>query len=301
VTTDVANYDALSLTADFRTILASRFETHSNLWLARQGNIDQMRQVTFGGNQLYRRVTWTPDGKIVFPSNASGFRDIWISEADGTGQKRLTDDGSANQLPVVTPDGRYIVYTTDRSVKFNLWRMNIDGSNKVQLTHGEQETAPQASSAWVFFNAPMTGLPGLWRVPIDGGKPERFITERCGGPGISADGKQLACWSKPSGSTPRIAIFPIEGGQPLKIIDARPNPAMQLRWTSDGKALVFCVTPPNRISNMWLQPVAGGQARQLTDFKSEEILGFDWGRDDSLIMARGFTARQVAMIQDSGR
>ena len=72
---------------------------------------------------------------------------------------------------------------------------------------------------------------------------------------------------------------------------------MPMRWTSDSQALIYCVKR-NNISNIWSQPLDGGEPRRLTDFKSEQIEGFDWSRDDRLLLSRGFTAREIVVIQD---
>jgi len=71
---------------------------------------------------------------------------------------------------------------------------------------------------------------------------------------------------------------------------------LPLRWTSNGEALIYCVTR-NEASNVWSQPLDGSPPKQLTDFKSETIQGFDWSRDDRLLLSRGFTAGEIVLIQ----
>ncbi|MEW6210705.1 MAG: protein kinase [Acidobacteriota bacterium] len=290
------NYNSISLTADSKLLVASRFEQRTNLWSAPGGDTSQIKQITFGGNHRYLRLAWTPDGRIVFPSDASGDREIWIMEADGSGQKQLTADGRFNALPTVSPDGRYIVYTSGASSR-HIWRMDIDGSNPVQLTNGEEEFGPQYSpdGQWVFYMSVVSGKATIWKIPIDGGEPVQFTKEPSAGPAVSPDGSLVACWW--SG---KIAIIPFDGGEPIKFIDPLPGPHMPMKWTSDGRALIYDVTR-NDVSNIWSQPLDGGPPKQLTDFKSETILGFDWSRDDNLVVSRGFTAREIVLIQDLNR
>ena len=54
---------------------------------------------------------------------------------DGTNRKQLTGAVRQNVDPTVSPDGRYIVYTSAQPNSVDLWRMDIDGGNAVQLTH----------------------------------------------------------------------------------------------------------------------------------------------------------------------
>ena len=48
---------------------------------------------------LYVFPGWSPDGaKIVFPSDRGGIDDIYVKNADGSDQTRLTDSGSFDVL-----------------------------------------------------------------------------------------------------------------------------------------------------------------------------------------------------------
>jgi Tol biopolymer transport system component len=181
--------------------------------------------------------------------------------------------------------------------------MNSDGSDPIQLTHGEDEFGPQWSSdgRWVFYMTVASGKATIWKIPIDGGEPVQFTKQPSTGPGVSPDGTLVACWWTPSPNTPaKIAVIPFAGGEPVKFIDPLPGAGLPLRWTSDGQSLIYCLTR-NNISNIWSQPLDGGRPKQLTDFKSETILGFDWSRDDRLLVSRGFTAREIVLIQDLNR
>ncbi|HZE70929.1 MAG TPA: protein kinase [Pyrinomonadaceae bacterium] len=303
-----SNYNSISLTADSRTLIAARFELRTNLWAAPPRDPSQIKQITFGGNHRYQRLAWTPDGKIVFPSDASGDREIWIMEADGSSQKPLTAEGRFNQLPAVSPDGRYIVYSSSLPAADNrhVWRMNIDGSDPVQLTQGGDEFGPQCSpdSRWVFYMSATSATFGtIWKVSIDGGEPEQFTKELTMWPAVSPDEMLVACWwwSRPN-TPPKIALIPFVGGEPVRFVEPLPKTTtpMPLRWASDGQALIYCVTR-NGISNIWRQPVDGGPPKQLTDFKSEAIQGFDWSKDDRLLVSRGFSAREIVLMEDVSR
>jgi eukaryotic-like serine/threonine-protein kinase len=303
ITNDPSNYpsdyNAISLTADSRTLVVSRFEKRTNLWTAPPGDTTQIKQITFGGNHRYQRLAWTPDGRIVFPSDASGDREIWMMEGDGTSQKQLTTDGHNNQLPTVSPDGRYTVFTSGPEGNRHIWRMNIDGSDPIQLTHGEDEYGPQCSpdGRWVLYMSHASDGVTIWKIPIEGGEPVQFTKEASSGPAVSPDGTLVACWWW---NPPKIAVIPFGGGVPIRFIDAFPGAHSPIKWTSDGRALIYDATR-NNISNIWSQPVAGGPPKQLTDFKSEKIEGFDWSRDDKLLVSRGFTAREIVLIQDLNR
>ena len=92
----------------------------------------------------------------------------------GTEQKQLTAPGSVDSVLNVSNDGRYIVFHSNRNGGFDIWRMNIDGGNPVQLTFGRQNYQPFVSTdnVYVYYKSWENGAGELRRVSIDGGKPE---------------------------------------------------------------------------------------------------------------------------------
>ena len=74
------------------------------------------------------------DGKYLWPVYAEF--DIYIADLKGNIVKKLTDSPGYDAEAVVSPDGKYIVFTSSRSGDLELWRMDIDGKNLKQLTTG---------------------------------------------------------------------------------------------------------------------------------------------------------------------
>jgi Tol biopolymer transport system component len=81
---------------------------------------------------------WSPDGqKIAFDSNQDGLLSaVWVMNADGSGQQRLTAPALEAAYPDWSPDGSHILFG-DLCCQFgtNIWVMNADGSGQKQLTH----------------------------------------------------------------------------------------------------------------------------------------------------------------------
>jgi TolB protein len=88
---------------------------------------------------------WSPDGKSIAymcrkgeaPEGRSvGTFEICIMNADGSGQKKITNNGVPELTPVWSPDGKQIIF--HRAVggvgQFQLFSINADGSGEKQLT-----------------------------------------------------------------------------------------------------------------------------------------------------------------------
>ena len=80
---------------------------------------------------------WTPNGeKIVYVSYENGKPEIFIMNADGSQQTRLTKAEYRDECPEVTPDGKYILYSSRRSDMMNngIVMMTLDGKNEKILS-----------------------------------------------------------------------------------------------------------------------------------------------------------------------
>ena len=301
LTNDFNNYANLSLSADANTLVATKQETTSHIWLTPEGDAIRAKQLTTGtdrqdGNPA---VNWTPDGRIIYDSTASGSRHIWIMNADGSEQIQLTDGAYDDQGAHVSPDGRHIVFTSNRTSTFHIYRMDIDGNNIRQLTNGTGEVAPFFSrdGLWVICSFNNNGS---WKVRAEGGELVRLTDSWASN--MSPDGKLIA-YVGPAEAGPlswKITIKPFAGGPPLNmfevISDSRPN----LRWKPDGYAIIYNLTHGGVLSgvtNLWIQQLDGGPPRQLTNFNSETFFSFDWSSDGKwLVCGRGTTNSDAVLI-----
>jgi Tol biopolymer transport system component len=60
--------------------------------------------------------------------------DIFISNTDGSGLKRITDNQKYDAEPIISSDGKDIAFGSQRSGDFDIYIMNADGSNVRRLT-----------------------------------------------------------------------------------------------------------------------------------------------------------------------
>ena len=296
------NYRGVSLTTDARLLATTQQDEQSSIWIAPEGDASRAQRITSGRYEGRYGVAWTADDRIVYNSFASGNEDIWIMNADGTGQSKLTvDPGTDDNCCEVSPDG-YIVFRSHGADGFALWRMDSDGGNAKQLiSHGNQPTVTP-DGRWVIYHK----LGTLWKVSIDGGEAAQLnVTSRGAytNPAISPDGKLIACYYRDDANdSPRLVIIPFEGGEQIKRFDAlsvQLRPLRALQWTPNGQAIAY-VKSTGGVSNIWSQPLKGDPPKPLTDFKTDSMFSFSWSRDgkQQLVYARGPVTSDVVLIRD---
>src|SRR5262245_44415789 len=149
---------------------------------------------------------------------------------DGSNLKEITR-GKFDQKPTYSPDGNWIVYSSEYNGKRVIMRMSTsDGSGKeVALTSK-------------YANAPV----------------------------VSPDGKLIACFYQEETLSPlKVAILPLAGDAPLQTLNL-PNiyPAPSLHWRPDGRALSY-LDPKDNAGNVWICPLDRKPPWKFTDFQEE--------------------------------
>ncbi len=309
VTNDMSSYIGVSVSANPTApaaLITRRTDRVSRIWIApeKNGGFDSERgtqiQSGFGDNDSERfGLDWTPDGRLVYASHASGNVDVWITTADGKQQKQLTRDPLTDRTPVVAPDGRHIVFASERAGSRHIWRMDVDGGSPKQLTRGKGDSHPAISpdGRWVVYSSSIGGQPALWKVSIDGGEPAQLSPAWAALPEVSPDGKWIACFTQDEKDGDfKVSLLPFSGGAPVIIEDMPQLDYFILRWAPDSRALTYIATRQG-VSNIWSKPIDGGAPRQLTNFTTDRIFRFAWSRDGkSLACERGMIINDAVLI-----
>jgi eukaryotic-like serine/threonine-protein kinase len=300
ITNDLNAYGAVSLglTADSATIATIQQVTNSAIWITAP-NEDESRAQQIVKTNLPETVAWTPDGKIVYSSRTGESWDIWIANRDGSESKQLTADTFVDKEPSVCPDGRYILFQSDRARSRHIWRMDIDGNNPKQLTTGDHMDgnpvcSPDGRS--VVFVTGRLGGPSIWKVGIDGGAPVQLTNHAAELPTISPDGKLIAYYFNEG--QPKLAFIRFEDGERVKMIDLPPSmQPIAFAWMPDGQAVAY-LDNASGILNIWSQSIDGSAPKQLTNFKSDFVNSFAVARDGKIAAYRFTATRDIVLIKD---
>ncbi len=299
---DLANYRDVDSTPDSQRIVAVQHDSMSSIWtvpLFDQGNARPITQPTgrFSG------VTWTKSGKLISQTENAGRPDLW-SVDPATGDLRpITEDDFVERHPTASPDGKYLVYTSNRDGTFHLWRSSQNGSGAVRLTSDDFMEAEQPvftpDSQWVIYTSARGGSRSLWKVSVEGGKPIQITHALAAKPSVSPDGTLIACeYSQNPEDGWSVAIVRAKTGELVRTLPNLPTgDGPQNLWSSNGRDLLYVVTH-GAVSNIWAQPMNGGSPWQLTHFTEQEIFSFALSPDGrSLASVRGRTTSDVVLVE----
>jgi Tol biopolymer transport system component/DNA-binding winged helix-turn-helix (wHTH) protein len=136
-----------------------------------------------GGPYVTGSPNWSPDGrKIVFDTRAkdpakAGNPSVWMVDADGGEAHPLTGAGTGDVAPTWSRNGMWIYFASTRSGALQIWKMPARGGAAVQVTRkgGFQGYETPDGRNLLFVKGRQ--LPGVWRVPVDGGD-EVSVTDR---------------------------------------------------------------------------------------------------------------------------
>ena len=302
VTKDPSHYVGLSATKDSQVVLTIKNERLSSIWTYAPAS-DSLRQLTSTRYLGSQGIAWTADSQLVVASNINGNYDILTMDAEGNKRQPATFNNRINMEPVISPDGRYLVYVSLEGRHPHLWRSDVDGSNRKQLTFGGDEDLPRFTpdGKWIVYHHIDQNRYSIRKVSIDGGEPKIIVNEFATQPDVSPRGDFVACFAGPPGGTPwKILVVPIEGGAPIATFVLPPTVDPEwpgLRWSPDG-GLTYVATVEG-VSNVWWQPLSGGEAKRVTDFKENRIFFFDWSMNErKLVLVRGSDTRDVMLIRN---
>ncbi|HET7712062.1 MAG TPA: DUF5050 domain-containing protein, partial [Thermoanaerobaculia bacterium] len=283
----------VSLTADSKTFAATQENASFTLWkVPIDGGSPTRMSSGFNTRDGEVGIAALADGRYVFCSYASGKSlDIWISNADGSGRKRLTDDDASDERrPNISPDDKFLTYVrTGSGAEAELWRVDVTGENNRKLTDGNLGTV-SPDSKWVyFFRGAGTGRERLFKISAEGGEPVQLSDRRCWGPNISPDGHWMLAMCADEGKPPKNVLWRLDGtGKTFEFPPTRNH-----HWSPDGKSFAYT---GGESANIWLQKLDSSSPRKLTSF-SDSGWNYAWSRDGkSLLVPRWQRSVDVVLL-----
>jgi serine/threonine protein kinase len=225
-------------------------------------------------------LSLSTSGRIAFESFRDGNWEIYVMNADGSNQTRLTNNPAADdRFPSWSPDGSRIAFAS----KHEIYVMNADGSNQTRLTnnpayYSNLSWSPDGSRiAFQFWhddnkyeiyvmNADGSGQTNLTNNPASDWHPS-----------WSPDASRIAFYSSREGNG-GIYVMNADGSEQTRLTTGGSNPS----WSPDGTRILF-ESYRDGNEEIYVMNADGSEQTRLTDNPANDF-GPSWSPNGTRIL-----------------
>jgi len=218
---------------------------------------------------------------VVYSSYVKDNMDIFIMDVTSGIQINLTNNPANDIEPEFSPDGKKIVFASDRTGNYEIYTMDLDGKNLLNLTRGSTGTSPSWSSdgKMIAFDAH-----GIWVMDADGNNQRRITKEGFEGnysPSMSPDGQKVVYYSRRDGSL-NLYIIDVNGENERKLTDSIFGDEFP-SWSPDGKKIAFDSGRNGGNAEIFIMDADGSNPHNISDNPAKDMEPA-WSDDGEMIV-----------------
>ncbi|HKE23391.1 MAG TPA: hypothetical protein VKB88_13585 [Bryobacteraceae bacterium] len=219
-------------------------------------------------------------------AGASGSSDLYVQSIKGGEPKRLTFDRRQISGLAWTPDGRHIVFSSDRNGDFRLWQIGSGGGAPIPVASAERGVLQPSLSGdgkRLAFSD-QVHLTRIWRIPLAAAsrtpEPFTFSSRRDDSPMYSPDGKRVVFISNRGGPS-EIWVCDANGAHPSPVTSLGGFIPGTPRWSPDSADIVFD-SRHEGFGAVYVISADGGRPRRLTPENSSAMMP-SWSADGRFV------------------
>ena len=255
-------------------VISARENNSSPFHLWRIQWPDGMAQRITGDLDDYQGVSIS-GGKIVTIKTNLSWR-LWVSTPGDLQQATLITSGVGFRYGLAWTSRGRIVYSSMAQDKFNISRINPDGSDPVQLTINAGDNYTPAASAdgrYIVFASDRNGQFNIWRMNADDGSDPVQLTFTDGNfyPSCSSDNEWVA-FDNLTDSEASVWKVPLQGGEPVKIGEKYRMPV----FSPDNQVVACRYNEVSDADDVAIFPAHGGQALRYVKVPKQEAQVVRW-------------------------
>ena len=226
------------------------------------------------------------NGKIAFATFSRGIPNIYVMNADGTHQERITNIGDGGAVgPAWSPDGKTIAFVVQRpsTGEMNISVLSADGTLKELQSHSYQSIgptwSPDGTKLAVSSIPPPTAIRDIYIMDSDGSNPINLTKTREHDevfPAFSPNGSQI-CFSRDS----QLYVMNADGSNPAPL--TVEHLSGRCTWSPDGTKIAFSYQVGDTEEDIYVINADGSGKTNLTRTNTEGERDPDWSPDGTRI------------------
>jgi serine/threonine protein kinase len=231
------------------------FERSQEIWIARADG-SQQRKVEGIPRTNYllaaRMPALSQDGSSIafFQPEAGPLGDFWAISSKGGDARRLTFDVAAGRSPIWTPDGRFVVFSSQRSGSMTIWKVAAAGGTPEPVLLGAGEDSdPELSrdGQKLLYAHTRVGF-ALTILNLSTNKSRELVEhqDQIVAPNFSPSGDQISYFSHQNDGEIHLFTIQSDGSNLTQVTRGKGERNSMPHWSADGSSLYYYQSRPTQ-------------------------------------------------------